>query len=227
MTTDRRGTAAAAAHAHIRAEIVEGRLSPGTMLSENELAASLAMSRTPVRAALARLQEEGWVTIYPQRGALVRQLTPQEIAESAQVRCALETAGVQYAAIGQRQALARPLGDSLARQESALSGGDFGAFTELAQEFHRAFAALGGNELMIAMYDRIQDRQHLSIVRSAPHITARPSAIVDEHRLLLAHCLAGDWPAFGRALRGHHEVSNDLETARPDPSADGSPHAEG
>ena len=53
-------TAAERAHAHIRDAIVGGGLEPGTMLSENALAGELSMSRTPVRAALARLQEEGW-----------------------------------------------------------------------------------------------------------------------------------------------------------------------
>ena len=67
------------------------------MLSESALAASLSMSRTPVRAALGRLQDEGFVTIYPQRGALVRELTADEVRESAQVRHAQSGGWVAFA----------------------------------------------------------------------------------------------------------------------------------
>src|SRR4051812_7155696 len=100
-----RGGAAQRAHASIRDAIVRGELEPGAMLSENELAARLSMSRTPVRAALSRLQDEGLVTIYPQRGALVRQLTDNEVREAADVRHALESAGILRSDVSSRQGL--------------------------------------------------------------------------------------------------------------------------
>ena len=81
MATTARGDASRRAYDRIRHDIVAGTLAPGTMLSENELATELGMSRTPVRTALSRLQSEGWVTIYPQRGALVRELTADEVRE--------------------------------------------------------------------------------------------------------------------------------------------------
>ena len=55
------------------------------------------MSRTPVRAALARLQEEKWVTIYPKRGALVNGLSDRDISEIADARYMLEASAAQRA----------------------------------------------------------------------------------------------------------------------------------
>ncbi|GAA1594418.1 MULTISPECIES: GntR family transcriptional regulator [Kribbella] len=204
-------SAADRAHAFVRGGIMDGTYPPGSMLSENEVAASLAMSRTPVRAALARLQDEGWVRIYAQRGALVRELTPAEVRESAEVRHALESAGVRRAGPRERERLREQLTGNLDEQERALNAGDFPTFTKLAMRFHRAFVELGGNATMLAMYDRLQDRQQLSIIRSADRITDDPQQVIEEHRGLLDDAEAGDWAAFATHLDEHQSRSHALE----------------
>jgi len=209
--TARQPSAAERAHAHIREAIINSTYPPGSMLSENELAAVLSMSRTPVRAALARLQEEGWVTIYAQRGALVRELTAAEIRESAEIRHALESAGVRRGDPRQRAQLAERLGPSLDEQEKSLLRGDFPTFTTLAMQLHRAFVELAANDAMLALYDRLQDRQQLTIVHSAPRISAEPEQVVTEHRMLLADAAAGDWAAFADHLDDHQSRSHALE----------------
>lgn len=207
MVSQRPGRAADRAHAHIRTQILQGRLSPGTMLSENDLAATLSMSRTPVRAALTRLQDEGWVTIYPQRGALVRALSEQEIRESAEVRHALETAGVLRGDPGRRAQVCESLAANLDQQRLALERGDFAGFTSLAMRFHRGFVEMSDNEVMLSLYDRLQDQQYLSIVRSSQRITDQPAQVVQEHTNLLEHARTGDWTAFSVHLNAHQDDS--------------------
>ncbi|WP_222711106.1 GntR family transcriptional regulator [Quadrisphaera setariae] len=206
------GTAAQRAHAQLREAVLSGALAPGSMLSENDLAASLQMSRTPVRAALARLQEEGWVTIYPQRGALVRELTADEVREAAQVRHALEVAGVRQAAPGARVRLASQQAEGLDAQRAALRSGDVGGFTSHAMGFHRAFVALAGNGLMLATYDRLQDLQQLSIARSAPRLLDDPDTVLLEHQRLLDTAVDGDWVAFAERLGEHQAAHHDPGT---------------
>ncbi|WP_250036331.1 GntR family transcriptional regulator [Paractinoplanes maris] len=203
MSVAQKSSAADRAHAHIRAAIMRGELTPGRMLSENELAATLSMSRTPVRAALTRLQDEGWVTIYAQRGALVRELTADEVRESAETRQALESAGIRLAGPAQREGLAARLADNLDQQEQALLGGDVPGFAVLAMRFHRAFVELSANSMMLSIYDRLQDRQYLSILRSADRISSDPRQTIAEHRILLGHAQRGDWTAFATALDEH------------------------
>src|SRR5699024_11778557 len=58
-------SAAERAYRVIRSQILSGVHAPGTMLGEAALAAEIEVSRTPVRVALARLQDEGWILIYP------------------------------------------------------------------------------------------------------------------------------------------------------------------
>jgi DNA-binding GntR family transcriptional regulator len=209
--TQQRVSAAERAHSRIRDAIMNGEFAPGTMLSENELASMLSMSRTPVRAALSRLQDEGWVTIYAQRGALVRELTADEVRESAEVRNALESAGVRLASGAHREGLAGRLAENVDRQEQALLSGDVNAFAVLAMQFHRAFVEASENSTMLALYDRLQDRQYLSILGSAGRISSDPQQVIAEHKALLEHASQGDWVAFAAALDRHQSRSHGLQ----------------
>lgn len=207
-------SAADRAYEFIRQSIMSGDLAPGSMLSENELAGALQVSRTPVRAALGRLRDEGWVAIYPQRGALVRELTATEVRESAQVRHALEVAGIARLSAGDRTRLCNRLDGVVDQQEAALRERDFAGFVGLAAPFHRAFIEAADNALMLQMYDRLADRQVLSIVRSAPQIERDADQVIAEHRQLLADVRAGDQIAFADRLHAHQTHFHDEQSAR-------------
>lgn len=207
-------TAADRAYAFIRRSIMSGERAAGSMLSENDLAGALQVSRTPVRAALVRLQDEGWVTIYPQRGALVRELTATEVRESAQVRHALEVAGIARLSSDDRARLTDRLAGVVDQQEAALRERDFAGFVALAAPFHRAFVEAAENALMLQTYDRLGDRQVLSIVRSAPQIEREPDQVIAEHRQLLADVRAGDWVAFADRLHAHQTHFHDEQSTR-------------
>lgn len=206
MATAQRGESARRAYAWIRRGIIAGELAPGSMLSENELAGALGMSRTPVRTALGRLQDDGWVTIYPQRGALVRELTATEVRESAEVRHAMEVAGVSRATPDRLAALHEEAMENLDRQGDALRGGDFARFNELSLAFHRLFVRLAGNAIMLELYDRVQDRQLLSNAARAQGIVAAAEEVLDQHRRLQTRAWAGDWVGFAEALNSHHTI---------------------
>jgi DNA-binding GntR family transcriptional regulator len=205
------GSAADRAHRFVRDAIMRGELAPGTMLSENDLAGRLGMSRTPVRSALSRLQDEGWLTIYPQRGALVRELSDDEVREVGDVRNALESAGILRSAAADRERVAGELAANLEQQEQALADGDLAAFATLATRFHRTFVEMAHNGVMLEIYDRLQDRQYLSIARSAARISGDPAQVIAEHRVLLDDARRGDWAAFATHLHDHQSRSHGLE----------------
>ena len=69
------------AHQEIRRRIISAEYLPGTLLSENDLAEQLQMSRTPIRAAISLLVTEGFVESYRGRGVLVKDITFREYAE--------------------------------------------------------------------------------------------------------------------------------------------------
>src|SRR5919109_1055225 len=80
---DTRPTIAAAerAYQYVKSGILDQTYAGGRLLTEGEVAAAVGVSRTPVREALLRLQAEGLLTLYPKKGALVRPVSAQEIAD--------------------------------------------------------------------------------------------------------------------------------------------------
>lgn len=202
---ERQGDASANERAYrsIRGGILDGQLPGGTMLSEAALASDLGVSRTPVRAALIRLQEEGWVTIFPQRGAQVRALSDRAVSELAHTKVLLETGSVRAAKAHARARLAQDLPPELDRQRQALHDRDLPAFIELSIAFHRAFAAASGNGVLLELYDRLADRQRFLLHSYGDQLLDRAAEIVDEHRAMIDAVAAGDDDAFAAALFHH------------------------
>src|SRR5688500_5970879 len=81
----------------IRAGIMTGRFSLGSRLRQNSLASEFGVSRTPIREALRWLHAEGVVDLVPNRGAVVRGLTPRELRDAYRVRAELEGLAAELA----------------------------------------------------------------------------------------------------------------------------------
>jgi DNA-binding GntR family transcriptional regulator len=196
-------TAAQRAHRVIRDHIVDGTHSGGSMLSENTLATALGLSRTPVRAALLRLEEEGWVAIYPKRGALVRAFTTRDGQELAGARHLLETGGVRTASPAALAGMCTHLDTLIDDQEAALQVQDRDTFVALSMSIHRAFVEVGGNGLLLDFADRLQNRQAMMLHLSLATIDAHASQLVDEHRALVDAARRGDFDRFADLLHAH------------------------
>lgn len=196
-------SAAGRAYRHLRDAILEGGFAPGQMLGESGLAEQLGMSRTPVRAALVRLQEERWVTIYPKRGAQVNGLSDRDIAEIADARYLLESAAVQRATTATIEDLLPRLEASFDAQEAALAGGDLPLFIDHTTRFHRMFVEAGGSAVLLEMSDRLADRRRFMLFRQGERLIERRSAMLAEHRALIDALRSGDVARFAESLRAH------------------------
>lgn len=195
-------SAAERAYDAIRSDILNGVHPAGTMLSEGALAASIGVSRTPVRTALVRLRDEGWLTIYPKRGALVRGLDDRAIVDLAEARLVLEAMSIRRADTAARSELADQLEERIADQERVLTAGDLPAFVESTVAFHRAFVEIGGNTVLLELYDRLADRQRFLLFSYGDVLLERREAVVAEHRELLEQ-LRHDPVGFAETLRAH------------------------
>ncbi|GAB7106502.1 GntR family transcriptional regulator [Streptomyces phaeofaciens JCM 4814] len=191
------------AYAAIREDILNGTHEPDTMLGEAQLAARLGVSRTPVRAALARLQDEGWITVYPKRGALVRGMSEKAVADLADARLILEGTGAQRATPRRRHAVAERLAEDIDRQKRALADGDLRHFVELTIAFHRSFVEAGENLVMLELHDRLADRQRFLLFSYGDTLLGRSDAIIAEHEDLVARLRSDDGPGFVEVLRSH------------------------
>lgn len=209
-------SAADRAYEALRDSIIEGRYPAGTMLGEVSIAASLEVSRTPVRAALLRLQNEGWVVIYPKRCALVQGLSERAKVDLADARFVLEATSVQRASREALDRLVAELQRSIERQRVALTAGDTRNYIDLTIEFHRHFVEVGGNEVLLELNDRLSDRQRYILFAVSDWIYAERDKMLAEHEQLVSLVQAGDIPGFGRALRDHvsHTYSAPIPPAR-------------
>lgn len=204
-TTHPSGSAADRAYAVVRRRVVSGEVAGGTMLSEGEVADELGMSRTPVREAFLRLQAEGWMQLFPKRGALVRPIEPDELAEVVEARHLVETAAVRAVTTDETAtaALVTRLRALLDTQRAAASSGDLDTFTETDVAFHQAIADAGRNSILTSFYASLRDRQHRITARSVRAGDDRTTAILDQHTALVEHVDTFDAEAFDRTLLAH------------------------
>jgi DNA-binding GntR family transcriptional regulator len=173
-------------------------------LSERQLSAQLGMSKTPIRAALEILESRGLVTVSPQKGILVRELTAREISELFDVRFAVEPFIVKKLA---RKSPTRELIDrlkkNLADQKTAARKGDPLLSTELDIEFHQQLATMVGNREFLQLLERCFDRLYRSILhvnRSAPD---RLEASYAEHEEIVQEILSGDFQKSAALMVRH------------------------
>jgi DNA-binding GntR family transcriptional regulator len=202
-------SAAERAFDEIRGAIVSGELAGGTMITESEMAARLGVSRTPVRAALVRLQDDGWVSIFPQRGALVREVGAEEAAHIAEARLLLEAGSVRQLDDDALTALQTELHANLGELEQRLSSGSLDGFVDLDIDFHRNLVEAARNPLLLDFYDRLRDRQALLISRRLSSATRQAAQILAEHRELVSYLDDARWDDFQAGLRAHLLVTRD------------------
>ncbi|GGC30827.1 putative transcriptional regulator, GntR family protein [Brevibacterium sediminis] len=196
-------SAAERAYSVIRGQILNGSHVPGTMLGEAALATEIGVSRTPVRVALARLQDEGWIHIYPKRGAIVQGIDERTVSELADARYVLETTAVERASEPMRKRLAEKLGALITQHRAAFAEGDVARFIELTLEFHRGFVEAGDNRVMLEMYSLLSDRHRFTLFMNSRHLLDRSDELIAEHEALVAHLRSGDSAAFAATLQGH------------------------
>jgi DNA-binding GntR family transcriptional regulator len=190
---------------HLRLEILEGRLAPGAELGETMLAASLNVSRGPLREALGQLAAEKLVTIVPRRGAIVRRLTRQEFLDAYQVREALESLAVRLAvprlSDGERAAL-HALCDEM---DAAARRSDSGAFIEINHDFHQQLVRASGNETLIEMHAQLLGQMG-RLLKQSVQLRGGVERSSAEHREILAAIDKGDAAEAARLLEEHIEI---------------------
>jgi DNA-binding GntR family transcriptional regulator len=143
----------------IRNAILSGRIKPGARLIEEDLAASLKVSRGPVRQAIFRLQQEGLVVHEPHRGATVGQISEEDISEIYNLRLALERLAIE-------QAIRKAGGRELAEVEAVLKR--FSAMpretvtrrlvAELDIEFHDAIFRAAGSARLYRAWETLRSQ---------------------------------------------------------------------
>lgn len=177
-------TMASAAAEEIRNRILSGGYPPGVQLRQDGLAADLGMSRIPIREALVQLESEGLLKIVPHRGAIVAQLTVDEIEELFNMRLLLEPFLFK-------------------RSAPHLTGEDFNALHVVLDRYARSI-----DELDIDVWNELNTEFHLLLYRhgNSPRIALTVQNLLvecDRHTRLQLANIRGDRE---RAVAEHAEL---------------------
>ncbi|MFC6037868.1 GntR family transcriptional regulator [Paenisporosarcina macmurdoensis] len=117
--------------------IIDLTYKPGTSLSENEIAAQLGVSRTPVREALIQLSKEDLVEIIPQIGTFVSLIDPNLVEESRFMRETLEIGVIKLAAENITEKTLLQLENSIKMQQIVIGDSDYKEFLHQDDAFHQ------------------------------------------------------------------------------------------
>ncbi|WP_336630810.1 MULTISPECIES: GntR family transcriptional regulator [unclassified Microbacterium] len=198
-------SAADAAYSDLKERILDGELPGGTMVSEGAIADALGMSRTPVREAFLRLQAEGWMRLYPKRGALVIDVQPRELDDVVEARVLIETDAVRRLVrdAARSDGVAAELGDIVERQRRAHVEGDLSGVADADTAFHATIVEAGGNALLAGFFGSLRDRQRRMVARSLWRRDERTERVLEDHEMLIRLIGDGDVTAFEVALARH------------------------
>ncbi len=169
----------------IKRQIITNETPAGTQINDREIAERLGVSRTPIREAILLLQKEGFVEVMPRHGVRVRPIFPEDIRELFDILTALETLAVGLLA-ARRPALEAigPLIEAVKAMETALKKGEFPAWIEADERFHRSLFQLAGNRRLAEAGMRYRDqvqRAHVVALKLRP----TPIKSVEGHAKLI------------------------------------------
>ena len=184
----------------VRDLVLGGHARPGERLSEVAIAEKLGISRTPIRAALARLEQEGLLEIIPSGGYAVRGFAREEVLDAIELRGVLEGTAARLAAErGVPPARMRAIKELVRALEETVRDRpvdmEFERYVDLNAAFHEALAGLSGSDTI---------RREIERVTRLPF--ASPSAFLDKQ---------ADVPAFRQSLlvgqAQHKAIVNAIE----------------
>jgi DNA-binding GntR family transcriptional regulator len=182
----------------LREAIAAGALTEGEALVQDEMAAALGVSRTPIREALRLLEAEGWIDFHAHRGAVVSTLSADEVRQIFEIRFALESLALRQSVPHLDAAAFDRLAGVLRELDVET---DAGAWLAAHRRFHMGLYAHANARLR-----RLIEEQHNGVERYlriefvAMNTGADDSA---EHRAILEACRLGDVDAAIRLSEPH------------------------
>lgn len=174
-------TAAERVYAHIRDGILDGTLRSGTRLGEAAIAATLGVSRTPVREAMRKLGADGYIDLRPHAGAVIRPWDPAEVRSSFAIRADIEGQAASRAARAITAAELAGLEQLCERMETPAEAADRSA---LNRELHQTILRISGLRHAERIAMQLADIALLTLTfhRFSPAQAERSDS---DHRMLL------------------------------------------
>jgi DNA-binding GntR family transcriptional regulator len=193
------------AYLTLRRRLADGTYPPGSHLREEDLAAQLGVSRTPVREALRRLDAEGWLRVVPNQGAFAAEWSQRDIEEIFDLRALLETHAAERAATAPDHRALATMEAACEAAEAMLPRGDLAALEAISDanvRFHQTLWEMSGQARCRAILASLAvTPMVLRNFRNFDAAGLRRS--LDQHREMVAAIAAGDAAWAGAVMRAH------------------------
>jgi GntR family transcriptional regulator, rspAB operon transcriptional repressor len=189
------------AYSSIKRRILDLTLAPGEAISETKLAGEFGLSRTPVREALKRLENDGLVEVIPQQGTFVTPIRREFLLDAQFARSALECALVREAAKKRTDRDMRVLDLNFIDQRAAVDAEDFNLLYRLDEEMHQHIASAAGRPNLWDLISEI--KIHMDRARK---LTLRPnhgSRLLRQHEKIIEAVREQNAGAAVEAMRVH------------------------
>lgn len=212
-------TTAVRAQLQLRELILSGELAGGARIAELSMVEKLGVSRTPVRAALSRLEQEGLLEALPSGGYAVKSFSERDVADAIELRGTLEGLLVRTAA--ERGVSSVVLSDARAclqaidavLSKSALNDKSFKAYVDLNERFHALLCEMAGSPVIATQLERVVGLPFASasafVVEQAHSPQARDMLIVaqDQHWQVLDAIERGEGARSEAIMREHSRLA--------------------
>ena len=168
----------------ITENIISIDLEPGQLISENEIASFLGVSRTPVRESIQELNKAALIEIYPQRGSYVSLIDSKYVEEAVFLRKVLDIAVIEEACNLATEDDIALLEENVALQEFYLKSNNTKKIFELDNEFHRMIYVAAKKEMIHNMRRNVMI--HFDRVRTLSMLAVKDTKIVADHGIMLS-----------------------------------------
>jgi DNA-binding GntR family transcriptional regulator len=187
----------------LRRRLNSGLLKPGQFLDLSALGRELGMSRTPLRDAMIRLELEGFVTVYPRRGVMVRNLDLADIRDIYQVIGALEASVVERMALRYRPSDADRMDGFRAKMAETLAADDFDEYYAANLSFHDVYLSLSDNEDLVRNVRTLKARLY-DFPRRSQYVKEWELDSTAEHDEITKRLRGGDFKGAAAYIRDVH-----------------------
>lgn len=192
----------------LREAILDGQLAPGQKLVAGAIARDLGVSRMPVREALSRLEQDGFVTSIPHKEVVVAEFNERDVIEIYDIRSVLEAYAARLCAQHVTPAQLCRLGRLLAEMEAALADGDTERFKQRDNEFHHLLFATCGSLHLARLLSELWD-QCLYYRSLAAALNTNPGRSVEHHRQILLALERRDPDAAEKWIQEHTQTARE------------------
>jgi DNA-binding GntR family transcriptional regulator len=175
----------------IKTAIIKGKFRPGEKISEGELAESMGISRTPLREAFRKLENEGFIEIIPRKGAVVTEIDADETYHLYEIKSTLEGLAARLACVNMQDKDLDKLGKINKELRELIDKNDFEAFYKAHTRFHEGFVKLSGNRRLIQIISNLNDHfKRFGIVSLA--LPGQYESAIRQHEKIIAAFRKGD-----------------------------------